>query len=92
MAMYEPSHGSAPKYAGLNKVNPLATILSAGLMLKYSFGYDDAPVMLEAAVLDILNAGFGTYDIAFDGSTVLGTAEMGDKVAAAILAKTKTPV
>lgn len=87
MAMYEPSHGSAPKYAGLNKVNPLATILSAGLMLKYSFGYDEAPAMLEAAVLKILNDGYRTYDIAGEGSTVLGTSEMGDMVAAAVKAQ-----
>lgn len=84
MAMYEPSHGSAPKYAGLNKVNPIATILSAGMMLKYSFGYDDAIALLEQAVLNVLEAGVRTYDIADDDSQIVGTSEMGDAICEAI--------
>lgn len=80
-AMYEPSHGSAPKYAGLNKVNPIATIMSGAMMLEYSFGYTNAAKIIDQAVLDTLYAGYRTYDIAEPGSNIIGTSEMGDQVA-----------
>ena len=80
-AMYEPSHGSAPKYAGLNKVNPIATIMSAAMMLEHSFGLPDAARWIDEAVLKTLKNGFRTYDIAESGATVIGTAEMGDRIA-----------
>lgn len=80
-AMYEPSHGSAPKYAGQNKANPIATILSAGMMLDLSFGYSHAPALLEKAILDVLNQNIRTYDIAQTNGPVVGTSEMGDAIA-----------
>ncbi len=84
-AMYEPSHGSAPKYAGLDKVNPIATIISLQLMLAYSFGYTEEAQLIETAINQVLEAGYRTYDIADTGSTVIGTAEMGDRIAKALL-------
>lgn len=80
-AMYEPSHGSAPKYAGQNKVNPIATIMSAAMMLEHSFGYAQAAQWIDDAVLQTLEAGFRTYDIAEAGATVVGTAQIGDEIA-----------
>ncbi len=80
-AMYEPSHGSAPKYAGLDKVNPIATIMSMAMMLDYSFGYTEAAQWVDDAIQQTLNAGLRTYDIAEPGSTVIGTARMGDEIA-----------
>lgn len=80
-ALYEPSHGSAPKYAGQNKVNPIATIMSAAMMLEHSFGYAEAARWVDAAVLETLNDGYRTYDIAEPGSQVIGTSEMGDQIA-----------
>lgn len=85
-AMYEPSHGSAPKYAGLDKVNPIATIMSAALMLEHSFGYAQAAQWIDDAVLQTLNDGFRTYDIAEPGATVIGTSQMGDEIAKRVVA------
>lgn len=84
-AMYEPSHGSAPKYAGLDKANPIATIMSMAMMLDLSFGYADGAKQIEQAIVSVLESGHRTYDIADTGSTVIGTSEMGDRVAAALL-------
>jgi 3-isopropylmalate dehydrogenase len=83
--LYEPSHGSAPKYAGLNKVNPVATILSMAMMLEHSFSMPDAARAIDAAVEAVLQQGLRTYDIAEAGAQVIGTAEMGDAVAKAVL-------
>lgn len=80
-AMYEPSHGSAPKYAGLDKVNPIATIMSAAMMLEHSFGYAKAAQWIDQAVLKTLQDGFRTYDIAEAGSQIIGTSQMGDEIA-----------
>jgi 3-isopropylmalate dehydrogenase len=84
-AMYEPSHGSAPKYAGLNKVNPIATIMSMAMMLDISFGYTEEAKLIEQAIVNVLESGYRTYDIADSTSTVIGTQEMGDRVAEALL-------
>ncbi len=84
-AMYEPSHGSAPKYAGLDKVNPIAQIMSLAMMLEYSFGYSDEARMVEKAVEETLNAGYRTYDIMAEGCTQVGTSEMGTRVAEILL-------
>ena len=82
-ALYEPVHGSAPDIAGQGVANPLAQILSVELMLRYSFGMEEAADSIAHAVECVLNDGFRTIDIA-DGSTVpekiLGTVAMGDKV------------
>lgn len=85
-ALYEPCHGSAPQLAGQNKVNPIAQILSLAMMLEYSFGYQKEAAQIAQAVEQVLNAGYRTFDIMGEGSTLLGTAELGDKIAEALLA------
>ncbi|MBP7175515.1 MAG: 3-isopropylmalate dehydrogenase [Thermoclostridium sp.] len=81
LGLYEPVHGSAPDIAGQNLANPLATILSVAMMLKYSFKLEDASKMIEDAVLKVLNEGLMTKDIATEAATVIGCEEMGDAVA-----------
>ena len=79
--LYEPSHGSAPEIAGQNKANPLATILSAALMLRYTFDLEEEAKAIEDAVEAVLKEGFRTGDIYKEGMTLCTTTEMGDKVA-----------
>lgn len=78
--MYEPIHGSAPDIAGQDKANPLATILSAGMMLKHSFGLEKEAELIEKAVFSVLEAGYRTPDIEAEGTSVIGTQEMGRRV------------
>ncbi len=80
-AMYEPSHGSAPDIAGKGIANPLATILSAAMMLRHSFGMPEEAAVVEKAVRLVLKEGFRTEDIRQEGATIVGTEEMGDRVA-----------
>lgn len=80
--MYEPIHGSAPDIAGQDKANPLATILSAAMMLRYSFSLKAEADAIEKAVSDTLDQGIRTADIMSEGCTLVGTAAMGDAVAA----------
>lgn len=80
LGLYEPSHGSAPDIAGQNKANPIATILSAAMMLRYSFDLDREAMAVEEAVKKTLEAGFRTQDIMSEGCTLLGTRQMGDKI------------
>jgi 3-isopropylmalate dehydrogenase len=82
--MYEPIHGSAPDIAGKGVANPLATILSAAMMLRHSFDLPAEADRVERAVRAVLAAGLRTADIAEPGKRVVGTAEMGDTVAAAL--------
>lgn len=79
--LYEPIHGSAPDIAGQNKANPIATILSAAMMLLYSFQLTEEADAIVAAVDRVLNAGYRTADIAHGGEA-LGTVEMTDKIIA----------
>ncbi len=79
--MYEPIHGSAPRRAGLDMANPIAMILSVAMMLRYSLGLTEAAQAIEAAVEEILNEGYRTYDIMGEGKTKVGTKEMGDLIA-----------
>ncbi len=79
--LYEPIHGSAPRHAGKNEVNPIATIMSAAMMLRYSFALEKEADAIEKAVEDTLNEGYRTYDIMSEGKTKLGTKEMGDIIA-----------
>ena len=79
--LYEPIHGSAPRHTGLNEVNPIATILSAAMMLRYSFALEKEAKVVEKAVDDVLNEGYRTYDIMSAGKTRVGTKEMGDVIA-----------
>jgi 3-isopropylmalate dehydrogenase len=83
--MYEPVHGSAPDIAGNNMANPLATILSLAMMLRYSLNQPQLADRVESAVGDVLDQGLRTADIAAAGNSV-GTQEMGDAVVAAIRA------
>jgi 3-isopropylmalate dehydrogenase len=80
-AMYEPSHGSAPDIAGKGIANPLATILSAAMMLRHSFGMAREATAVEDAVRSVLKAGYRTEDIRQEGAAIVGTAAMGDLVA-----------
>ena len=82
--LYEPSHGSAPDIAGKNIANPIATILSAAMMLRYSLDLDDAAAGIEAAVKQVLADGYRTGDIFSEGCKKVGTVEMGDLIAARI--------
>ncbi|WP_010681145.1 3-isopropylmalate dehydrogenase [Acetivibrio cellulolyticus] len=77
LGLYEPIHGSAPDIAGQDKANPIATILSIAMMMKYSFGLEKESEVIEKAVENVLNAGYRTADIASSGSKVIGTKEMG---------------
>lgn len=82
--MYEPAHGSAPDIAGQNVANPLATILSGALMLRYSFGLENEAQRIERAVEKVLEQGYRTRDLANAGDRVVGTVEMGDAVLKAL--------
>ncbi len=82
--LYEPSHGSAPDIAGQGIANPLATILSAAMMLRFSLNQPEAAARIEAAVQSVLAQGLRTPDIAGEGTRKVGTREMGDAVAAAL--------
>lgn len=82
--LYEPSHGSAPDIAGQNKANPIATILSAAMMLRYSLDLDKEADAVEAAVQKVLTEGYRTGDIMSEGCTLVGTKEMGDLIAEAV--------
>lgn len=79
--MYEPSHGSAPDIAGKNIANPIATILSAAMMLRFSFDLDREADAVEAAVQKVLSEGFRTGDIMSEGCRKVSTSEMGDLIA-----------
>ncbi len=82
--LFEPIHGSAPDIAGQNKANPLATILSASMMLRLVFGAVEAADAVENAVRKVLQAGYRTADIMEEGAKLVGTKEMGDFVVAQI--------
>ncbi|MDO3386444.1 3-isopropylmalate dehydrogenase [Gilvimarinus sp. SDUM040013] len=82
--MYEPCHGSAPDIAGQGIANPLATILSASMMLRYSLGMTDAADVIEAAVGKVLDQGLRTADIHTAGNEKVGTQQMGDAVLQAL--------
>lgn len=80
LGLYEPSHGSAPDIAGQDKANPIATILSAAMMLRYSFDLEKEADAVEAAVKKVLKDGYRTVDIMDEGKTQVGTIEMGDLI------------
>jgi 3-isopropylmalate dehydrogenase len=82
--LYEPSHGSAPDIAGKGVANPLATILSAAMMLRFSLGQPEAAQRIEAAVQTVLAQGLRTPDIHSEGTTKVGTREMGEAVLKAL--------
>jgi 3-isopropylmalate dehydrogenase len=82
--LYEPAHGSAPDIAGRDIANPLATILSAAMMLRYTFNLEDAAQRIETAVKKVLAQGFRTADISQPDMRRVGTREMGAAVIAAL--------
>ena len=79
--LYEPSHGSAPDIAGKDKANPIATIMSAAMLLRYSFGLSKEAESIEEAVKSVLKEGYRTGDIFSEGNTLIGCKEMGDRIA-----------
>ncbi|MEB3286851.1 MAG: 3-isopropylmalate dehydrogenase [Vampirovibrionales bacterium] len=88
ISLYEPCHGSAPQFTGQNKVNPIAQILSAAMMLQYSLGLPEEARAVETAVEKVLSAGYRTFDIIGnqeEASTLVGTEEMGSRVVEALL-------
>ena len=82
--LYEPIHGSAPDIAGQDKANPMATILSAAMMLRYSFQLPPEADAIENAVDAVLDEGWRTPDLFAGEGTLIGTAEMGRRIAEAI--------
>ena len=84
LGLYEPSHGSAPDIAGQDIANPIATILSAAMLLRYSLNLDEEADAVEAAVQKVLTDGYRTGDIMSEGCKAVGTKEMGDLIAAAV--------
>lgn len=80
LGLYEPSHGSAPDIAGQNKANPIATILSVAMMLRYSFDLEEEAKKIENAIKVVLKKGYRTVDIMSEGMTLVGTKEMGDLI------------
>jgi 3-isopropylmalate dehydrogenase len=84
--MYEPIHGSAPDIAGRGVANPLATILSVAMMLRYSLGAPEQAERIEQAVASVLDQGLRSADLASPGTTPVGTAQLGDAVVAALRA------
>ena len=82
--LYEPIHGSAPDIAGQDKANPIGTILSAAMMLKYSFDMDEEAAAIEAAVHKVLDAGKRTGDNMAEGCSLVSCSEMGSAIAAAL--------
>ncbi len=82
--LFEPAHGSAPDIAGQNKANPLATILSAAMMLRYTFDLHAEADRIERAVIKVLDQGYRTADLVKPGEKAVGTKEMGDAVVAAL--------
>ena len=82
--LYEPCHGSAPDIAGQGVANPLATILSVAMLLRYSLDASEAAEAIEAAVSRVLDQGLRTPDIYTEGTRKVSTSEMGDAVVAAL--------
>ncbi|GMQ56697.1 3-isopropylmalate dehydrogenase [Vallitalea sediminicola] len=80
LGMYEPIHGSAPDIAGMDKANPIATILSVAMMLRYSFDLEDEAKAIEKAVEEVLEDGYRTGDIISKGMKLVGTKEMGNLI------------
>ena len=79
--LYEPIHGSAPKHTGKDIANPIATVLSMAIMLRYSLGLEKEALAVEDSVLSVLKAGYRTCDIMSTGKKQVGTSEMGNLIA-----------
>lgn len=90
--LFEPIHGSAPDIAGQDKANPLATVLSAAMLLKYGLGEENTAKRIEAAVLDTLSRGYRTGDIYSAGNKLVGCKEMGEEVLKSVDSQVPAPV
>lgn len=86
VGLYEPIHGSAPDIAGQDTANPIAAILSAAMLLEYSLKAGTAATAIESAVSRVLDQGYRTPDIQQPGTQIVGTRQMGDLIAGAVLA------
>ena len=84
-ALYEPIHGSAPDISGKGLANPVASILSTAMMLRWSFGLDEAANCIESAIDELIESGVRTKDISLSSENFLSTQEMGDKIVSKIL-------
>jgi 3-isopropylmalate dehydrogenase len=82
--LYEPIHGSAPDIAGQDKANPIATVLSLAMMMRYTFGRTDLADRIESGIREVLASGLRTGDIAMNGEKVISTRQMGDAIVAAV--------
>ena len=80
IGMYEPVHGSAPDIAGKDLANPIATIASLAMMLKYSFGLQKESDAIEQAIVSVLEAGYRTADLREEGKTIVGTKQLGELI------------
>jgi 3-isopropylmalate dehydrogenase len=80
VGIFEPIHGSAPDIAGTGKANPIATIMSVAMMMKYAFGHDDIYLEIDNAVVNVLDNGFRTADIMQEGCKEVACTEMGDLI------------
>ena len=80
--MYEPIHGSAPDIAGQDKANPIATVLSMAMMLRYSFNLEEEALAIEKSVESVLAQGYRTGDIMSEGCNLVGTKKMGELLCA----------
>ena len=78
--LYEPVHGSAPDITGKGLANPIAAILSLAMMLKYSFGLNEASLAIENSIQNVLSEGFRTHDLEGSEETRLSTSDMGNKI------------
>lgn len=85
IGLYEPSHGSAPKYAGMKRANPIATVLSGAMLLKFSLNLDRESGAIEEAVTRVLDLGYRTADLMEDGMKLVNTDQMGDLIADQVL-------
>jgi 3-isopropylmalate dehydrogenase len=85
VALYEPVHGSAPDIAGQDKANPIATIASVAMMLRYSFNLQKEADDIESAIEKVLDNGYRTPDIMTENSKRIGTKEMAERLCSAIL-------
>ena len=80
LGMFEPVHGSAPDIAGKDLANPIATIASVAMMLKYSFGLQEESDAVEHAIVSVLESGYRTVDLKEEGKTQVGTKQMGELI------------
>ena len=87
IGLYEPSHGSAPKYTGMQRVNPIATILSGAMLLRYSLDLEEEANCIERAVNKVLELGYRTIDLMEEGKELVNTIQMGDRIIEQVLAE-----